>query len=69
MNWGYQNTETEAREQLDYALSRGVNFIDTAEVYPIPPQEATFNLTETYIGNWIEKRANRSDFILATKMV
>ncbi len=69
MNWGYQNTEIEAHEQLDYALSRGVNFIDTAEVYPIPPQESTSNLTETYIGNWIEKRGNRSDFILATKMV
>lgn len=69
MNWGYQNAEIEAHEQLDYALSRGVNFFDTAEVYPIPPQEATSNLTETYIGNWIEKRANRSDFILATKMV
>lgn len=69
MNWGYQNTELEAHEQLDYALSRWINFIDTAEVYPVPPDAKTYGLTETYIGNWIQKRGKRNDIILATKVV
>lgn len=68
MNWGYQNTEAEAHEQLDYSISRGINFIDTAEMYAVPPDPKTCYLTETYIGNWIEKRGKRDDFILATKI-
>jgi aryl-alcohol dehydrogenase-like predicted oxidoreductase len=68
MNWGYQNTETEAHEQLDYSISRGINFIDTAEMYAVPPDPKTCYLTETYIGNWIEKRGKRDDFILASKI-
>jgi aryl-alcohol dehydrogenase-like predicted oxidoreductase len=69
MTWGEQNTEIEAHEQLDYALAAGINFIDTAEMYPVPPRKETYGLTETYIGNWIKQRNNRNKFILATKVV
>lgn len=68
MTWGQQNTEAEAHAQLDYALERGVNFIDTAEMYPVPPEPATQGRTETYIGSWIKKRKNRDKFILASKV-
>jgi aryl-alcohol dehydrogenase-like predicted oxidoreductase len=67
MTWGEQNTETEAHGQLDYALAEGINFIDTAEMYPVPARPDTYGLTEKYIGNWIEKRKNRDKFILASK--
>ncbi len=67
MSWGEQNTQKEAHEQLDYALANGVNFIDTAEVYPVPPNKDTTSLTEQYIGNWLNKN-KRSDIVLATKM-
>ena len=67
MTWGEQNTETEAHEQLDYALSQGVNFIDTAEMYPVPPQAPTQGRTESYIGSWLAARKNRDQVILATK--
>src|SRR5690606_22152829 len=50
MTWGEQNTESEAHEQLDYALSRGVNLVDAAEMYPVPPKPETQGRTETYIG-------------------
>lgn len=68
MNWGQQNTEEEAHAQLDYALSQGINFIDTAEVYPIPPDRSKQGLTEKYIGTWLEKTGNRSKIILASKV-
>lgn len=69
MTWGQQNTEAEAHEQLDYAVNeRGINFIDTAEVYPIPPEKSTQGLTETYIGNWIAQRGRRDDLIIASKV-
>ena len=68
MTWGEQNTEAEAHAQLDYALTQGVNFIDTAEMYPIPPKGATQGLTETYIGNWLHQRGKRDDLVLATKV-
>lgn len=68
MNWGYQNNQIEAYEQLDYSLSRGINFIDTAEMYAVPPDPKTCYITETYIGSWIEKRGKRDDFILASKI-
>lgn len=68
MNWGQQNTEEEAHAQLDYALSQGINFIDTAEVYPIPPDASKQGLTEKYIGTWLEKTGNRSKVILASKV-
>ncbi len=68
MTWGEQNTEAEAHEQLDYALSQGVNFIDTAEMYPVPPQKDTYTTTEQYIGSWIKARGKRDDFVLASKI-
>lgn len=69
MTWGEQNTEQDAHEQLDYALENGVNFIDTAEMYAVPPREETYGLTETYIGTWLNKTKKRDDIILASKVV
>jgi len=68
MTWGEQNTEAEAHEQLDYALDRGINFIDTAEMYPVPGKADTQGLTEDYIGSWVAARKNRDNYILATKL-
>ncbi len=68
MTWSEQNTEAQAREQLEYALSQGVNFIDTAEMYPVPPNKDTYTTTEQYIGNWIKARGKRDDFVLASKI-
>lgn len=68
MNWGEQNTEKEAHEQLDYAVGQGVNLIDTAEMYPIPPNSRSQGRTETYIGNWLKKRKKRNDLIIASKV-
>ena len=68
MTWGEQNTQTEAFEQMDYALDAGVNFFDTAELYPIPPKADTYGATETIIGNWIEQRKNRDKIVLASKI-
>ncbi len=69
MTWGEQNTESEAHEQLDYALSQGVNFVDTAELYAIPPRLETYGLTEKYIGTWLKKTGKRQDIILASKVL
>jgi aryl-alcohol dehydrogenase-like predicted oxidoreductase len=69
MTWGEQNTEAEAFEQLDYALSQGVNFIDTAELYAIPPKVQTYGRTEEIIGNWLSKSKQRDKIILASKVV
>lgn len=68
MTWGEQNTEQEAHEQLDYALERGINFFDTAEMYPVPPQEKTYTRTEEYIGRWSKMKTNRDEIIMATKI-
>ncbi len=68
MTFGEQNSETEAHAQLDYALEQGVNFIDTAELYPIPPKPETQGLTESYIGSWLSQRQCRDKVILATKV-
>jgi aryl-alcohol dehydrogenase-like predicted oxidoreductase len=68
MTWGEQNTEAEAFAQLDRALERGVNFIDTAEAYPIPMKEETQGRTERYIGSWLKQRKNRDKIVLATKV-
>lgn len=68
MTWGYQNTEAEAHEQLDYATSNGINFIDTAEMYAVPPRPETYTLTEQYIGSWLTQRGRRDDLVLATKI-
>lgn len=68
MTWGEQNCESEAHEQMDYALAQGVNFIDTAEMYPVPPKAETQGRTEAYIGSWLRKRRNRAQIVLATKI-
>ncbi|MCP1659660.1 aldo/keto reductase [Neisseria perflava] len=68
MTWGEQNSEAEAHEQLDFALANDVNFIDTAEMYPVPPSKETYTTTERYIGSWIKARGKRDDFVLASKI-
>ncbi len=68
MTWGQQNTEAEGHAQLDYALDRGINFIDTAESYSIPPRAETQGSTERIIGNWLKARGNRDKVIIATKV-
>ena len=68
MSYGEQNTEKDAHQQLDFALDHGINFIDTAEMYAIPPKEETQGLTEKYIGSWIKKNQNRDKYIIATKV-
>lgn len=68
MTWGEQNTEAEGHAQLDYAIGRGVNFIDTAEIYSIPPRAGTQGATERIIGSWLAARGNRDKVILATKV-
>lgn len=69
MTWGLQNNQLEADEQIDYALSQGINFIDTAEMYPVPPKEENYGGTETIIGNWLAKnKERRKDVYLATKI-
>ena len=68
MTFGEQNSEAEAHEQLDYATSQGVNFIDTAEMYPVPPRAETQGSTEAYVGSWLARRGRRDDLIIATKV-
>ncbi|OWV95338.1 aldo/keto reductase [Rhizobium sp. R72] len=69
MTWGTQNTEAEAHEQMDYSVEKGVNFFDTAELYPTTPVSAeTQGLTEDYIGSWFQKTGKRKDIVLATKV-
>ncbi len=69
MTFGEQNTEAEAHAQLDRALAADINFIDTAELYPVPPQAETQGRTEAQIGSWLAKRGGRERLILATKVV
>ncbi len=69
MTWGLQNTQQDADEQIDYALSQGVNFIDTAEMYAIPPSPQTYGKTEAIIGHWLANNVTRrSEIILASKI-
>ncbi len=68
MTFGEQNSEAEAHAQMDLAFERGVNFFDTAEMYPIPPRAETQGRTEVYIGNWLAKTGRRDQIILATKV-
>ena len=67
MTWGEQNTESEAHAQLDFAMARGITFIDTAEMYPVPPNSTTQGRTETFIGNWLV-RQRRDAVVVATKV-
>lgn len=66
MTYGDQNTEPEAHAQLDYAVAQGINFIDTAEMYPVPPKAETYTRTETMVGNWL-KNQPRDQIILGSK--
>ncbi|MCG5532511.1 NADP(H)-dependent aldo-keto reductase [Halorhodospira sp. 9621] len=68
MTWGEQNTEAEAHAQLDLATERGVNFIDAAEMYPVPPRTETAGRTEAYLGSWLARQPRREDLVIATKI-
>lgn len=69
MTWGQQNTQKDANEQIDYALAQGINFIDTAEMYPVPPNAETTGQTEVILGHWLAaNKARRADVLVATKI-
>ncbi len=68
MTFGEQNSEADAHAQLDYAISQGVNLIDVAEMYPVPPRPETQGLTEPYVGNWLSKSRNREKLVVASKV-
>jgi aryl-alcohol dehydrogenase-like predicted oxidoreductase len=68
MTFGEQNTQSEAFEQLEYALDRGLNFWDTAEMYPVPPKPETQGATEAILGNWIAQRGGRDKLFIASKI-
>ena len=68
MTWGNQNTEAEGHEQMDYAFEQGVNFFDTAELYPVPATAETYAETERIIGTWFKKSGNRDKVVLASKI-
>jgi len=69
MTWGLQNNQAEANQQIDYALSQDINFIDTAELYAVPPSPDTYGKTETIIGNWLANNPDkRKEIVLASKI-
>ena len=68
MTWGQQNTESEGHQQMDYALDKGINFFDTAEMYAVPPKKETQGSTERIIGSWFKERKSRDKVILVTKV-
>lgn len=68
MTWGRQNSEEQAHQQMDYAVEQGINFFDTAEMYPIPPKKELYAVTEEFIGNWFKKTGKREEIVLATKI-
>ena len=68
MTFGEQNSEADAHAQLDYAVAHGINFIDAAEMYPVPPRQHTQGLTEAYIGSWLKARGGRDRVVIATKV-
>jgi aryl-alcohol dehydrogenase-like predicted oxidoreductase len=68
MTFGEQNSESQAHAQLDRAVDAGINFIDTAEMYPVPPKAKTQGLTEHYIGTWLTRHAQRDRLVIATKV-
>ena len=69
MSWGEQNSQAEAWAQMDYAVGEGINFFDTAELYPVPRKQETSGLTEEYMGNWFAARGGRDKIILGTKVM
>lgn len=68
MTFGQQNTQAEAHQQMDYAVEKGVNFIDTAEMYSVPARKETYGSSEKMIGTWLKKTANRDKIVLASKI-
>ena len=68
MTWGEQNTQDEGFAQIERAKAAGVNFIDTAEMYPVPPRPETYAATERVIGNWFKRQGDRADWVLASKI-
>jgi aryl-alcohol dehydrogenase-like predicted oxidoreductase len=68
MTWGRQNNEQEGHDQMDYAVENGINFFDTAELYPVPPRKEEQGETERIIGTWFKKTGKRKDIILASKI-
>lgn len=68
MTWGEQNTQDEAFAQIDRAAEHGINFMDAAEMYPVPPRPETYGHTERIIGNYFKKRGNRDQWILTSKV-
>ncbi len=68
MTWGRQNTEAEGHAQMDYALSEGINFLDTAEIYAVPPNPGTYGKTEEIIGTWFKKNGQRDKWVVASKI-
>ena len=68
MTWGKQNTEEEGHGQMDYAVDAGINFFDTAELYPIPAHPDRYADTEKIIGTWFQKNGNRDKIVLASKI-
>ncbi len=69
MTWGRQNSEEHGHEQMNYALEQGINFFDTAELYPVPAKKELYAVTEEIIGNWFKKTGNRDKIVLASKIV
>ena len=68
MTWGRQNNQQEAFDQMDYSIDKGVNFFDTAELYPVPATPDKYAITEEIIGNWFQQSKKRDKIILATKI-
>ena len=68
MTWGNQNTESEGHAQLDFAVDQGINFIDTAELYPVPANAETHGRTSEIIGTWLKKTGQRDQVIIASKI-
>ena len=68
MTYGEQNTEAEGHAQMDYAVDRGINIFDAAEIYPIPPKAETQGATESVIGTWLASRKSRDKVMIATKV-
>lgn len=68
MTWGEQNSQSEAFAQIERAKAAGINFIDTAEMYPVPPKKETYASTETILGKWFKHSGDRADWILASKI-
>ena len=68
MTFGEQNSQLEGFEQMDYAAERGVNFIDTAEMYPVYPKKETCGKSEEIIGDWLKTKKNREKIVIGTKV-